>query len=174
MGSLQFIASANANSGNRASAFTFDNISTNFTDLILFASMRSTDGSQSSEVTLYFNNSQTANTYAIQSVSGLNVTVSRQSFSNTQLQAWINANSGSGCFGSPYIYIPNYRSTNWNKAVSIESNSTTTLANFNNYTISQAGEWLNTSAITRIDMYVTAGQIAQYSDIYLYGINWTP
>ena len=78
-----------------------------------------------------------------------------------------SASETASTFSNIEYYIPNYAGSN-NKSVSVDSvaenNATAT------FTMMNAGLWSQTTAITSIGFAMSAGNIAEYSSFYLYGI----
>jgi hypothetical protein len=88
------------------------------------------------------------------------------------LPAWYVFSSGgfpstSNCFGASIVDILDYANTNKYKtgrAINGQDNNSTGAVEFT------SGLWLNTAAITRIDITAFAGSWTQYTQISLYGI----
>lgn len=176
MGKLLLLGSANSNSGSSSSAFQFTNISGSYTDLLLLGSLRGTSAVQIVSATLTINNI-TSNSYAAQEVETLGSSMGSSNISNAP-SITFNIPGGSATstsFSNSLIYIPNYTMTNQSRILELETHA------IPSSTMSQASRgfasWYmsaNTDAITRVDVYVSAGFIAQYSTLYLYAVNWTP
>lgn len=144
---------------------TFSSIASTYTDLAVKVSVRSTrTGTAYDDFNIGFNGSTAS--FTCKSIQGSGSSVS--SFNSNQFigQADTAANTAN-TFSSADIYIPNYASANY-KSYSVdmvqEENGTTAYANLT------AGLWSNTAAITSITFSAGAGNLAQYSTFYLYGI----
>lgn len=150
-----------------AASVTLANIpQTGYTDLKVVTSVRSTrTGTAYDDFNIGFNGSTAS--FTCKSIQGAG-SGTPSSFSSNQFigQADTAANTAN-TFSSADIYIPNYASANY-KSYSVdmvqEQNGTTAYANLT------AGLWSNTAAITSITFSAGAGNLAQYSTFYLYGI----
>lgn len=175
MGSLQLIASANADSGTRTTAFAFTSIPQTYTDLLLYLSLRGTDGGTEGYAKIFINNNETT-AYSLTQAQGAGTSVIVAQ--NTGLDQWrfIIPNSGGGSleFSATYVYIPLYTLTNINKQVSISSNQTNTSSGGSRNTNEVVAFTGQTSAINRLDIFCMSGNLQQYSSVYLYGIDSTP
>jgi hypothetical protein len=174
MGKLQVIASANANSGNRFSSFSFTGISSSYTDLMLYLTLRSTSqGGQQVTGIIYYNNDQSQN-YSNQELLSTGITTQANTYFQTQGEYRVPADlSNSSQFGSAFIYIPNYAVTNLNKT-NLTNSTSALFSSANQSTYTAVNRWNSTASINRIDIYVNSGGLMQYSAAYLYGINSTP
>ena len=166
------IASVTVGSGGTAS-IDFTSIPQTYTDLCVFASLRSADPENSRaniEVTL--NGSNTG--YSQRLLFGSDGTAGSASNALSSMQ-WFFANKNgttASTFSNGTIYIPNYAGSN-NKSVALDSvtenNSTT-----GSQLAMTAGFWSNTSAITSIKLKDTNSfNLLQYSTATLYGISNT-
>lgn len=173
MGKFQLISSANADSGSRASSFSFTNIPNTYTDLMIYASLRSTQGANTVSGIIYINNG-TSNNYSIYELASSSNTVTAQNFTFTSGAFNIPANnSQSSTFSPTWIYLPNYAYTFQTKQWLEDSGAP--LSNSTSATTYMGVATQNTTTtISQIDIYVTAGNLAQYSSVYLYGIEMTP
>lgn len=177
MGSLQIIASANANSGTKTSSFAFTNIPQTYTDLLLYLSLRGTDGGNEGYGSIWLNNQSSGTGFYGQieaQGAGLSVTVA--SNFGLDYKRFIIPNSGAGSleFSATYCYIPNYTVSGRPKSMSISSNQTNTSNNNRNTNEVSTYTGGITNAITQINIFATSGNLAQYSSVYLYGIDSTP
>lgn len=160
------IASSTVGSGGAAS-IDFTSIPGTYTDLCIFASVR-TDraGNAYSNMKIKFNTS-TANITG-RFLRGIDSSV--ESFTTTAAE-WgaPGAAATSSTFGNAYIYIPNYTSSN-NKSVSIDSVIEQNASGQFNYL--SAALWSQTTAITGLSLYSSDSStlLVQYSTAYLYGI----
>jgi hypothetical protein len=154
------IATVTVGSGG-ASSIDFTSIPATYTDLLINFSIRNTGDFNT--VGLLLNGVSTNQTARRVIGSGSTVTSSTYTeIQNTPSTATANT------FGSGYLYIPNYTSSN-NKSISIDavSENNATLA----YATLEAWLWSNTSVITSIAFSgLFGGSIAQYSTATLYGI----
>lgn len=177
MGALQFIASANTNSGNRNTAITFSSIPNTYTDLILYVTMRSQIGSDSDLGTIWVNNITSAGSYGFNTLSGQNITASASFTSGTAISFRIPGfTQTSNVFSNTSMYIQNYLSTSFDKQIAIETNSGSSSSQTARYNVFVAGRTQTAvAALNRLDIFITSGaDISQNSQFYLYGINWTP
>jgi len=163
------IASVTVGSGG-AATIDFTSIPATYTDLVIKASLRSSEASGNvwDAALLRFNGSATS--YSDRTLAGDGATAF--SFANAFANYIFigDVNNGmttSNTFSSLEITIPNYSSSNF-KSVSIDS------VEENNATTAQsdltAGLWSNTSAITSVVLSLSIGNFVQYSNAYLYGI----
>lgn len=140
---------------------SFLNIPQTYTDLRIDFSVRNTGDFNT--VGLLLNGASTNQT--ARRVVGNGTTVSSSTY--TEIQDTPSTYTAS-TFGSGYLYIPNYTSSNY-KSISIDavSENNATLS----YATLEAWLWSNTSAITSIGFTgLYGGSIAQYSTFHLYGI----
>lgn len=159
------IASSTVGSGGAAD-ITFSSIPSTYTDLVVHLTARTTATGTMTNIKLDFNG-----TTSNRSFRGLYGTGSAAgSETDTTIMAGYVSGDGAtaNTFGSTFIYIPNYASSNY-KSVSTDSvgedNATYALANLN------AALWSDTAAITSIKLYPDASKnFKQYSTAYLYGI----
>ena len=162
------ISSVTVGSGGAAN-MQFTSIPATYTDLLLHISARSDEaGADWSEGRITFNGSSSgySNLYVLgtgsATSSGTGTTAAVYGGRGTAGSATANT------FGSSFVYIPNYTSSNY-KSVSTdevtENNATAALAFLN------AGLWSNTAAITSITIVANPGNLVQYSTAYLYGIS---
>jgi len=171
------IASSTVGSGG-ASTINFTSIPATYTDLKVCISGRTTQASNIRDYFLIRFNSSTSGYNRIwlygfdnDSVGSGSATSATYGFAGT-----INGtDSLASTFGNAEIYIPNYTGSN-KKSFSVdavmENDSTTTY--MSNFT---AGFWDNTAAITSVTLFPAGGSItspagnfAQYTTAYLYGI----
>lgn len=153
--------------GSTASSITFTSIPADYTDLMVFYSLRSDEAATQRDLRLRFNSVTSG--YSTRYLDGYGSSTASGSDSGSfALAANIPAaNMTANTFTNSSIYIPNYTSAN-NKSYSLdntsENNATTT------YLRLQAGLWSNTSAITSITLFPEAGGFVANSSVYLYGI----
>lgn len=158
----ELIATTGAPSASVAS-LSFTSIPSTYTDLILTLSIRSTSTNNYGSV--LFNSSSTGYTRKI--LYGDGSTAYSTSPTGYESLSINPSNATGSTFANYQMYIPNYAGSN-NKSFSVdavgENNGTTAQAIFH------AGTWANSAAITSLTITSGAGDIAQYSTAYLYGI----
>ena len=149
------------------SAITFSSIPQTYTDLLISGSMRTAASSGNwDQVNITFNGSSSS--YTRMQLYGNGVTAS--SDPSTTITTYGNTPATTtSVFSNAGIYIPNYISSSYYKAVSAntvtENNAASALA------IMVAGLWSNTAAITSITLTPSsATSFVQYTNVYLYGI----
>lgn len=150
-----------------ASSITFSSIPGGYTDLYLVASLRDTGDVGTAFAYIHFNGSTTDYSSRLLRGSGTSVS-STSNTSTTSLRGRITPNDGTAnSFGSTAFYIPNYASNAY-KSVSIDSVQEEN--NTESWQTITAGLWSDTSAITQIQIFAGATNLAQYSSATLYGI----
>lgn len=154
------IASSTVGAGG-ASSIDFTSIPSTYTDLVIKFSGSAT--STGGWVNITFNGSSA-------NLSGKYIYANNTTVLSGSLAPLMYSNPTSytaNTFGNGETYIPNYAGST-NKSMSIDT------VNENNAAATdmllQAGLWSITSAITRITLTPNAGNLAQYSTAYLYGI----
>ena len=148
-----------------ASSVTFSGIpQTGYTDLVVKSSTQQTSTSVA-YATLKFNGSSANFTY--RSIEGSGSTAG--SFNGSTGAFGVVNPSGytANTFANIEFYIPNYTSSNYK---SYSSDSVTENNSTQSYADLIAGLWSNTAAITSIEITPGAGNFAQYSTFYLYGV----
>ena len=159
------IATVTVGSGGAAN-IEFTSIPGTFTDILLHISGRSSVNAAGAGwlATLRPNDLTTNQTGRIIYANG----ASALSSSETAIYFYVNPSDyTASTFGSSFIYIPNYASSN-NKSISVDStteNNATT-----SYLILGAYLWSSSSAITSLKLYPISGTFVQYSTATLYGI----
>ena len=162
--SISLISTVTVGAGGAAS-IDFTSIPSTYTDLMLVASTRASDGYPDTGIWVQFNGSTTS--YSRRTLYGTGT--ASASTNATDIFFWSPATTAtSNTFGNSTVYIPNYAGST-NKSVSVDS------VNENNATYDilgiTAGLWSNTSAITSIKIVsATATTLLQYSSASLYGI----
>jgi hypothetical protein len=155
-------------SGGQA-AIDFTSIPSTYTDLCLKLSARGTTNNIAENFTTRLNGSSSSIYTAMLLYSAGTAAASAVSANQAQLDYGLmpGVPATTSTFGNAEIYIPNYAG-NANKSLSIdevtENNATTSYAAF------ISGIWASTSAINQITLTASAGNFAQYSTAYLYGI----
>ena len=157
------ISSNTVGSGGVASV-TFSSIPATYTDLALKVNARCTSSSIGEVIYLSFNSSTTT-------FSGIYLQGDGAAAASSTLARFggsmSGANATASVFGNTDIYIPNYTSANY-KSYSVDTVTENNAATA--YATLIAGLWSTASAITQIDLTPAAGNFAQYSTFYLYGI----
>lgn len=153
------------------SSITFSSIPQTYTDLTIFASVRTErDVNANGYITVYFNNS--LSNFSRTALRNNNGTVS--SYRGTGLALPVNSIEGSNTantFTPIEIYIPNYTNSSKKPFIALsrkENNSTSVLQD------TDAVLWSGSAAITsiKLDTYDGNGEnISTYSSFYLYGIS---
>lgn len=138
-----------------------------YTDLVVKGSTRSSRSAVFDGIYLQPNNATTNLSYRYLEGNGASAS-SGSSITGLFLGTSAGATATSNTFNNWETIIPNYTSSNY-KSVSSDSggetNGTTAYADL------VAGLWSNTSAITSLVFYCSAGNsFVQYSTFYLYGI----
>jgi hypothetical protein len=165
------ISTTTVGSGGTAS-ITFSSISATYSNLIIFASTRSSRGAVEDELWIRFNG-DTGSNYSYKAVDGDGSTAASQTGTSTPAiyRGWMPGNTTTAStFGNHCITIPNYAGAN-NKTVSsddvMENNATTSRATLRN------GVWANTATITSVTLLPEVGSFMQYSTFTLFGIKNT-
>jgi hypothetical protein len=150
-----------------ASSVTFSSIpQTGYTDLVVKASARGTTtiGSGGHYYTISLNGSTSSRTQIFLQGDGS----STASGSSSTFTSYMDPSDyTSNTFSNFELYIPNYAgSTNKSMSVDVvtENNATGSFAAF------YAQLWSSTAAITSVTLTPNAGNFAQYSTFYLYGV----
>ena len=163
---FELIASSTVGAGGAAS-IDFTSISSSYTDLCLKVSARGTTGSFASlRITV---NGATTN-YSSRRLYGDGSTAASDTPTSpaylTQ-EPITSASETASTFASTEFYFPNYAGAT-NKSVSVDSvaenNATAT------FTMMNAGLWSQTTAISSLSLFMSSGNLAQYSTAYLYGV----
>ena len=165
---MRWIAGSGYLSGS-GNVFTFSNIPQNFTHLQVRATLRDTwTGGTNQSLSFQFNGDGGAN-YSVHRTFGDGSGSASQGFASqtAMFQGSIpTATELSNVFGSIITDISDYTSTTKNKTIRSISGYD---KNGGGSIMISSGCWYNTSAVTSITTYQTAGN-AQYSRIDLYGI----
>lgn len=157
--------------GTAPTTIEFNTIPTTYTDLLVKLSVRTSKGSVSDSLGIYFNGSSTG--YTTRSIVG-NGSTATSGTDTGYTDAYVgesNADSATAStFSNQEIYIPNYQSSN-NKSFSVDSVAENNATQGYNQTI--AGVWANTAAITSVrfrTFNTTSRTFNQYTTATLYGI----
>ena len=163
------IASVTVGSGG-ASSIDFTSIPSTYTDLELKLSFRFSTNDV--DTTMKFNNSGVAEYYwaYLRFNPAVGIAGGNSSAQTSDSYAMFSEASSytASTFGSASMYIPNY-SVSSNKTYII--NSATENISSDAWGQLHNGAWRNTAAINQITFTNAAGNIAQYSTAYLYGIS---
>jgi hypothetical protein len=144
---------------------TFSSIPAAYTDLVIQASVRSTESDNGSSLRCYFN-ADTSHT--VLEARAIGSSTASYQISYAQAGYVAASQSPANTFGIATIYIPNYAS-NKNKSSMgdiAQSSSTTS----ENYAVLSARLWSSTSAITSITLKTGLGTLIEHSKFSLYGI----
>jgi hypothetical protein len=163
---MTLIASSTVGSGG-AATIDFTSIASTYTDLCLKVSARGTTGSFASmRITI---NGATTN-YSSRRLYGDGTSAASDTPTSpaylTQ-EPITSASETANTFASTEFYFTNYAAAT-NKSVSVDSvaenNATAT------FTMMNAGLWSQTTAISSLSLFMSSGNLAQYSTAYLYGV----
>lgn len=150
--------------GSSAASVAFSSIPGTYTDLLLTFSARTTNSTVPDGYIGF--NSSTAN-FSARYLYGTGSGTGSASGVARYLGAQVPTAYTASTFGATEIYIPNYAGST-NKSYSI-TNTTENNAT-GSYLEAIAGLWSNTSAITSIELTLSAGSWAASSSFFLYGI----
>ena len=144
----------------------FTSIPGTYTDLVVLGSCRGTFNTDAAAITMYLNDNNTNGSF--RTLFGTGSSAGSASISGYMDMAVIPAAlTTSNTFGSFEMVIPNYAGSS-NKSISCSS------VRENNATGSSidlfAILWASTSAITKIDLTINAGNYVSGSSFFLYGI----
>ena len=139
-------------------------IPSDYTDLLVKLSLRSTRVASDDSGLIKFNGSTSGFTYRrLYAVPSVGSSTASTGFFGLIGGTSITANT----FSSASIYIPNYRSSvakSYSSDSVVENNSSTFFADL------VAGYWSTTDPITSISIYAQNGNLVEYSSATLYGI----
>jgi hypothetical protein len=170
--SLVWIASQSVGAGG-ASSVTFSSIPSTFTHLQIRVSARTGAGYESDGCNIRFNNDST-NSYVVHFLQGDSVNASSSNATAQQSLYIAGRLPGStvtaSVFGSVVADILDYTNTSKNKTVrsisGFDTNNTSAVVRV----AMMSGLWVNTSAISQIEILANNGGFVQYSRFDLYGI----
>jgi len=161
--SIKKIATVTVGAGGAAS-IDFTSIPATATDIMLVYSLRTTQATVSTSISLTLNGSSTG--FTMRGLYGTGS--STASFTGTTYAGESDgANATANTFSNNSLYIPNYAGST-NKSYSIDS-----VTESNTGTVIQmldAGLWSNTAAINAISLVAASGTFVQYSTATLYGV----
>lgn len=143
--------------------------SSDYTDLKILASSRSTLSANYNYMTVNFNGASTTWNYKVLYAVGTNTPSSASSTASFIEYIWQPAsNVTANTFGNIELYIPNFSSSNYKSVsadfVSEDNSSSTNILGLN------AAVWPNTAAITSITLGADGASLLSGSSFYLYGI----
>jgi hypothetical protein len=144
------------------STYTFTSIPATYTDLIIAASVQRTASPANTLVRI--NGDSGANYYNSFLFADGTAWGSSGQNAQAQMQMDSRAYAPSSGFGSNIMQFMNYTNTSVNKTVISRADATTT------GTEMWVNMWLNTAAITSIELFITGGNFATGSTFTLYGI----
>jgi len=165
---FELITSSTVGAGG-ASDITFSTIAGTYTDLCVKLSARLTAAAFTQSLTVQFNGSTSG--YSSRNLRGSGSAASSVSDVYGTDEIYVGeipaASATASTFGNMDLYIPNYAGSN-NKSLSVDivTEDNQTLA----WAYLSAGLWSNSAAITSIKLIPNAGNFAQYSTAYLYGV----
>ena len=167
-GDFESIATTTVGSGNAASV-TFSSIPQTFTHLQLRILMRGSSGSQNAGFVRF--NSDSANNYVNHQLFGNGSTITSNggsSVSGCYIQKIPGSSDAASCFGVAVMDILDYKNTNKYTTTRYLGGDDLNGAGF---AFLGSGLWLNTAAITSINIVTDGGgDFVQYSHFALYGI----
>jgi hypothetical protein len=154
-----------------AASVTFSSIPNTYTDLVLRFSARTDAATLDREVRLNFN-SDTTTLYSNTVLRGTNTSTS--SFRDLNATFTIGgrvpgSTATSNTFSSQEIYIPSYIASQ-NKPTSLFSVREDNVALATNFALVSAGLYRSTTAISSIQLSLSADNFASGSSFFLYGI----
>jgi hypothetical protein len=148
-----------------ASTVTFSNIPQNYTDLIVYASIRGTTTAEYILTDIWFNGSSTG--FSSRGLEGTGSNTAQYTNASIYTNAGNGATTTSNTFSNHFIYVPNYTSSVFKSVLVdgvLENNATLAYASI------QSGLWSNTSAITSVEIKSRADNFIANSTFTLYGI----
>lgn len=160
--------------GSAQSSVEFTSVSSDYTDLMVLLSLRASNAANFDIANLRFNNDTSNNYTSNTNIYGYNGSAYSGASSTKDVIniGYINADSSTAnTFANQAIYIPNYKTTDRKKSVSVDSVQEINSAN-------DAVMWLSTSywntsnaAITNLQFTINSGATFKAgSSFYLYGI----
>jgi hypothetical protein len=155
-----------------AASFDVQNIPQSYKHLEIYLSARAAAASSQQNILVRFNN-DSGNNYTSQqtTVSGASFGGSALSGTSSMHMGFVAGNSGTaGHAGGVKMVIPDYARTSYNKT--IHSEGAAPLAAF--YLQECSGIWVDTDAITRIQMFPDSGNWLAGSRLTIYGIGGAP
>jgi hypothetical protein len=169
--SYESIATATVGSGGAADV-TFSSIPSTYTHLQIRGISKSTSATNATDLLIQLN-SDTGTNYARHGLYGNRssaVAYATANNSRMELALSVAASGSTSTFGASVIDILDYANTNKYKTMrglaGTDANGTTNQCYLGLF----SSLWQNTNAITSIKIYLTTGNLAQYSHFALYGI----
>lgn len=165
---METIASTLVGAGG-ASTVTFSNIPQGYKHLQIRILARGTFAHTQDNTLIQFNG-DTGTNYSKHQLAGSGTAVSAEGFANQSdiySGLYPAASASANIFGVAVIDILDYANTNKYKTVRTLSGND---QNGSGYVVMRSGLWMNTAAITSINLPIDAGNYAQYTRISLYGI----
>lgn len=163
MATYTFIASNVLSSA--ASTISLTSIPSTYTDLVCVFSLRQNfSGANWAQYSMQFNSSSSNQTtrHFVNSAGGIGSST-QSNFISQGNSTLTTANS----FSIHKLYIPNYAGSH-TKSFSLSNFTTENSATILQYEV--AGQWVNNTAINRIDIIGDLGTFVAQSSVYLYGI----
>lgn len=172
VGDYESIATVTVGAGG-SSSISFTSIPSTYTHLQIRAVTRSTNASANTDSIIRFNNDSTSGRYyyyhqlfgdgasAVSNTGNTDTTSTLFSFMPA-------ASATASIFNASIVDILDYTNTNKNKTVRNLHGFDVNGAG--GYVIFRSGLWMQTNAISQIDITSNAGNFAQYSSFALYGI----
>ncbi len=150
------------------SVINFTNIPQTYTDLVIKASVRSSDATTNDGANLYINGNTSAALYSFRRLTGNGTAAASDSSSASFRFLNVDGNSATAnTFGNLEMTIPNYTLSN-QKSVSVdmvsENNATSSFQGL------AAALWSRTDPITSIEINSGGNTFLQYSTFTLYGV----
>lgn len=165
--SFESIATVTVGVGGQ-STISFTSIPSTYKHLQIRGILRSTGNDVSVNLRL---NSDTGTNYIFHYLQGDGSSVAAGYSGSNVSPVWIGRPAPSatttGTFGYMVMDILDYKNTNKYKTI---KSMTGYDANGTGYTVELSQLWRNTNAITQIDIYNPASNLAQYSSLALYGV----
>jgi hypothetical protein len=156
-----------------AASISFQNIPATYEHLKLVIQARTAEVATTSVIALRFNN-DTANNYTYQY--GLHQAANTTAGNSGGAVSYIllgnvpAGNATANAAGNIHVIIPNYRRTTFNKGLVGQWSSMPTPGTIANFQIGQCGgNWNSTAAISRIDIFPGANNLAAGTVATLYG-----
>jgi hypothetical protein len=171
VGDFESIATVSVGSGGAASA-EFTSIPATYTHLQIRAIVRGADSSSNKNIYIQFN-SDTGSNYSWHLLAGNGSSASAGAdFSVTAIapQRMPANTSTAGLFGAVVADVLDYANTNKNKTVRTLAAFDDNAGGYGSIFRLTSGLWMDTDAVTSIQMFMNIGNIAEHSHFALYGI----
>jgi hypothetical protein len=152
-----------------AATISFSSIPSTYTDLVLYTSLRSTTTGNANDRAAIVTFNGSSSNYSARRLYAYDGTTTG-SDSSTGIDIYYSGTTGTiNTFSNDFVYLSNYASAS-NKAVSVD-NASEQNSSVKNWLALYAWRWADSAAITSITLTPDAGNFAQYSSAYLYGIS---